>query len=151
MQSLRPIFSVYNVGFGYFTTEYALIKELQALYGMDTEDLRYTYDGERLGEHPYVINLDGAQIGCMTVKKPRNTQNGWVQLAYFRIFEQQNELGSEILGNICGLADKYHVGIYLDAIPLDKSENSISKAKLSSLYSRYGFKGSHYMEREPNA
>lgn len=138
-------------------TEYKLIKDFIDYFQASEVDEAHVYDDElKMGPFkPLIVHIQGKPVGCVDLRKPANTVDGFVELAYIHMYTAQKGNGSVILQKICELADNYCLEVELDAVPLSKFYEPMSVAKLHSFYRGFGFKnsevrGSNMMTRYPN-
>lgn len=100
---------------------------------------------------PNIICINDIEVGCMALQRNADMINNWVHVAYIYIYTPKIGTGSIVMSRLCKLADKYRVNLFLDAVPQEKGNYSISKSKLICWYSSFNFKlaseNSNLMER----
>jgi hypothetical protein len=75
--------------------------------------------------------------------------DGKLLLNFIKSFEKGTGAGSKILSLLCSKADKYHVTLELDVLPI--GDEGLNLNQLKDFYRRYGFKdrGNDVMQRKP--
>ncbi|WP_444913288.1 GNAT family N-acetyltransferase [Microbulbifer sp. PAAF003] len=138
--------------------EWNLIKDFRKHFSASMVDENHRHeDGLLMGPfEPLVVHIDNEPVGCVDLRKEPNTVDGYVELAYIFIYAQKQGYAAVILKKLCELADLYCLEVELDAVPVIKFGQTISREKLHSLYRSFGFKnsevlGSNMMTRYPNA
>ncbi len=138
--------------------EWNLIEDFRKHFSASMVDENHRHEDELLMGpfEPLVVRIDNEPVGCVDLRKEPNTVDGYVELAYIYIYEQKQGYASVILKKLCELADLYGLEVELDAVPVTKFGETISRYKLHSLYRSFGFKnsevrGSNMMTRYPNA
>lgn len=104
---------------------------------------------------PKKVYIDGEMVGCVDLRKLPGTIDGFVELAFIYIFQQEKGYGSTVLNRICELADMLNLEVNLEAVPIRGLGREIEKSKLQAFYRSFGFKhsevrGSNMMTRYPN-
>ena len=99
--------------------------------------------------YPLVVEYSGKDIGCVYLHYEREFINPMVWIMYLRSYDQGEGYGKKILNELCSLADKYNVVLYLEPVP-DRGSD-LTHGDLVAWYRKFGFSGQHTMEREPNA
>jgi hypothetical protein len=137
--------------------ERRLIEEFREYYVVSSVDSEHVHHGEGIigPVRPERMHINGNAIGCIDLRKLPYTTDGYVELAYLFIYNQQEGHGSNVLDTICNLADKYNLEVELDAVPIVGYGEPISMGKLQSIYRKFGFKhsevaGSNKMNRYPH-
>jgi len=107
-------------------------------------------DAEANTTYPFVLEVDGKDIGCIYLFSSPKLQPGWVDMMHFRVYEQKKGHGSKLLKKLCELADKHNVLLY--TFPVVDDNSTMSFEKLREWYSKFGFiaTGDIIMERKPN-
>lgn len=77
-----------------------------------------------------------------------------IQRIYVYPEERRTGLGSEVLRELCRMATKRRVTLFLEALPEEDEEDNIDLESLVSFYQKFGFRGdirgnSAMMYREP--
>ena len=128
---------------------YRYVNEIRKMYS-GREDKRQEMHTERGTEYPFVIDIDGKDIGCMFLYTSNMLRYGLVEIMNLRIYKPRSGLGSEILRMLCSKADEYNVTLYVMPVA-DKGNCAIPLWKLKEWYREFGFVGDISMEREPHA
>ncbi|WP_444898527.1 GNAT family N-acetyltransferase [Microbulbifer sp. VAAC004] len=138
--------------------ERKLIEKFRKYFEASEVDELHRHESELLKGpfEPLIVHVDLEPIGCVDLRKPKGTVDGYVELAYIFIYSKRQGYGSIILNKICELADVYGLEVELDAIPIAAFGSPIPQSELYSFYRKYGFKnsdipGSNMMTRYPNA
>ena len=99
--------------------------------------------------YPLVVEYLGEEIGCVYLHYERDFDQPMIWVMYLRSYDHGKGHGKIILDELCSLADKHNVTLYLEPVP-DKG-SKLKHCDLVSWYGKFGFVGHHTMERTPNA
>ncbi len=141
------------------TRDHRLIREFYQFFKADLVDKNHSGFHHQLSvpAEPRVLHINSRAVGCIELKKPEGSVNGFVELYYFYIYPHcaKKGFGSQIMQYLCELADKLNVEIDLEAIPLTGLETIIGSSDLHRFYKKFNFQpsqlaGSKFMTRLPN-
>jgi hypothetical protein len=109
------------------------------------------YDQNLSEIYPFVFeDRDGQSIGLVALGIYTHENIDCVHIYHIGSFKSNRGNGSQILQELCFLADKYHIILSLSPVCMPNGKNeSMSTEQLRSWYGRFGFKGSPQFQREP--
>ena len=101
--------------------------------------------------YPFVFeDPAGKSIGVVALGVYTHEDIDYVHIYHMGSFKSQRGNGSQILQELCFLADKYQITLSLSPMFMPNGENKpMSDAHLESWYGRYGFRGSSPFQRAP--
>lgn len=99
--------------------------------------------------YPFVYeNIDGVPIGLVCMAWEKGSNDNLVRVFHISSFKSGRGSGSEILTELCRVADEYEVNLTLQAEPQSNGLEVIGSSKLVSWYRKFGFIGSCVMYRD---
>jgi hypothetical protein len=109
------------------------------------------YDQNLSEIYPFVFeDTEGQSIGVVALGIYTHENIDCVHIYHIGSFMSNRGNGSQILQELCVLADKYHIILSLSPVFMPNGKNEpMSTEQLRSWYGRFGFKGSSHFKRKP--